>query len=315
MNPFASAMLGKGRAAQVANTMSLSFTGGTLPSGVTASGGAGGRSVNPAGLLVGATAPRFDYDPLTHAARGLLVEPAGTNLCLQSESFDSATWSKTSIVTTANAAVAPDGTTTADLLAASSTGAFMTQAVANVVTAAFTYSCFFKAGNFPWLRFVAQSASGAHSAQFWFDLSNRVAGVGTAAAGTPTISGYGVDDAGGGWCRCWATVQIPAEASALLVLLSATGNGSGAQPANAQYYAWGAQIEQSLKPSSYIGPTTTASLSRSADAIGFVVPAATGRLVFAFDDASQQTFTVAPGAYTVPTMLNRPRISSITGTA
>ena len=315
MNPFASALLGRGKAAAVANTLSLSFAGGTLPSGVTPSGGAGGRLVNPAGQLVGASAPRFDYDPLTHGARGLLVEPAGTNLCLQSESFDSATWSRTSIVTTANAAVAPDGTTTADLLGATSTGAFMTQAVTNVVTAAFTYSCFFKAGNFQWLRFVVQSATGAHSAQFWFDLTNRVAGVGTVAAGSPTISGYGVDDAGGGWCRCWATVQVPAETSALLVLLSATGNGSGAQPANAQYYAWGAQIEQSLKPTSYIGPTTTASASRSADVIGLVVPAATGRLIYAFDDASQQTVSVAPGAYTVPTALGRPRIATITGTA
>ncbi|WP_295633335.1 hypothetical protein [Novosphingobium sp.] len=315
MNPFASAMLGKGRATAVANTLNYSFTGGALPSGVTPSGGAGGRLVNTAGLLVSASTPRFDYHPLTHAARGLLVEPAGTNLCLQSESFDSATWSKTSIVTTANATVAPDGTNTADLVAATSTGAFMNQAVANVMTAAFTYSCFFKAGNFQWLRFVVQSASGAHSAQFWFDLTNRVAGVGVVAAGSPTITAFGLDDAGGGWCRCWATVQVPSETSALLVLLAATGNGSGAQPANAQYYVWGGQIEQSLKPTSYIGPTTTVSASRSADAIGFVVPAATGRLVYAFDDASQQTVATVPGAYTVPATLNRARIVSITGTA
>ena len=315
MIPFASAMLGQGRASVAVNTLSYAFTGGALPAGVTASGGAGGRRVNAAGLLVTANAPRFDYDPITHAARGLLVEPAGTNICLQSESFDSGTWSKTSVVATANATAAPDGTSTGDLLAATSTGAFMSQAVANVTTAAFTHSCYFKAGNFQWLRFVVQSASGAHSAQFWFDLTNHVPGVGTVAAGSPTISGYGVDDAGGGWSRCWATVQIPAESSALLVLLAASGNGSGVQPVSAQYYAWGAQIEQSVKPTSYIGATTSASASRSADAIGFVVPPATGRLVYAFDDGSQQTVSVTPGGYSVPATLNRPRIASITGTA
>ena len=315
MIPFAAALLGRSKAPAVVNTFSHSFIGGALPSGVTASGGAGGRLVSAAGLLVIASAPRFDYDPVTHVARGLLVEATGTNLCLQSESFDSGTWSKTSVVATANATVAPDGTATADLLAATSTGAFMSQTLTNVVTAAFTYSCFFKAGNFPWLRFVVQSASGAHSAQFWFDLTNHAAGIGTVAAGSPTISGYGVDDAGGGWLRCWATVQVPAETSALLVLLAANGNGSGVQPAGAQYYAWGAQIEQSLRPTSYIGPTTTASASRSADAIGFVVPAVTGHVVFAFDDGSQQTVAVAPGSYAIPATLNRARIASITGTA
>ena len=315
MIPFASAMLGQGRASVAVNTLSYAFTGGALPAGVTATGGAGGRRVNAAGLLVTASAPRFDYDPITHAARGLLVEPAGTNVCLQSESFDSGTWSKTSVVATANATVAPDGANTGDLIAATSTGAYMSQAVANVTTAAFTHSCYFKAGNFQWLRFVVQSASGAHSAQFWFDLTNHASGVGTVAAGSPTISGYGVDDAGGGWSRCWATVQIPAESSALLVLLAASGNGLGVQPASAQYYAWGAQIEQSLKPTSYIGPTIAASVSRNADAIGFVVPAATGRLTVVFDDGSQQTVLVTPGAYSVPATLNRPRIAAITGTA
>lgn len=315
MIPFASALLGRGRAAAAVNTFSYSFTGGALPSGVTASGGAGGRLVNSAGSLVAASAPRFDYHPTTHAARGLLVEPAGTNLCLQSEAFESGTWSKSNVVATADAIAAPDGTSTADLLAATSTGAYMSQTVANVTTAEFSHSCYFKAGNFQWLRFVVQSASGAHSAQFWFDLTNQVSGVGTITAGTPTITGFGVDDAGGGWSRCWATVQIPTEASASLVLLAATGNGSGAQPSNAQYYAWGAQIEQSARPTSYIGPTTNASASRSADAIGFIVPAVTSHLVYAFDDVSQQTLAITPGAYTVPTTLNRPRIVTVTGTA
>lgn len=315
MIPFASALLGQGRTFAATSTFSYAFTGGVLPSGVTAGGGAGGRLVNSAGLLVAASAPRFDYQPITHAARGLLVEPAGTNQCLQSESLDNSSWAKTSVVATANATIAPDGTTTADLLVATSTGAFMSQTVANMTTAAFTYSCYFKAGNFQWLRFVVQSASGAQSAQFWFDLTNHAVGVGTVAAGTPAITAFGIDDVGGGWSRCWATVQIPAEASTSLVLLAATGNGSGAQPSNAQYYAWGAQIEQATAPSSYIGPTTSQSVSRSADRIGFVVPAATGHLVYVFDDGSQQTVSAVPGAYTVPVNLTRPRIVSITGTA
>ena len=64
--------------------------------------------------------PRFDYDPVTLAAKGLLIEEARTNLVTYSEQFDNAAWLKLAggtaslPVVTANAGVAPDGTTTAD---------------------------------------------------------------------------------------------------------------------------------------------------------------------------------------------------------
>src|SRR5690606_5381998 len=58
--------------------------------------------------------PRVDYDPLTLELRGLLVEEQRTNLLLRSQEFDNASWSKVSSSVSANAAVAPDGTLTAD---------------------------------------------------------------------------------------------------------------------------------------------------------------------------------------------------------
>lgn len=59
-----------------------------------------------------ADAPRRDYS--AEASR-LLLENAATNLLTYSEQFDNAAWTKDAGVTvTANAAVAPDGTTTAD---------------------------------------------------------------------------------------------------------------------------------------------------------------------------------------------------------
>jgi hypothetical protein len=64
--------------------------------------------------------PRFDYDPVTLAPRGLLIEEQRTNLLLRSEEFDNASWFKDSAgtgiapVVTANAAIAPDGTMSAD---------------------------------------------------------------------------------------------------------------------------------------------------------------------------------------------------------
>jgi hypothetical protein len=46
---------------------------------LTISGGAGGTRVNSSGNIVSASAPRFDYDPVSLAARGLLVEEQRTN--------------------------------------------------------------------------------------------------------------------------------------------------------------------------------------------------------------------------------------------
>ena len=52
--------------------------------------------------------PRFDYDPVTLAPKGLLVEEQRTNLLLRSEEFDNASWTKTRTSITANATTSPE---------------------------------------------------------------------------------------------------------------------------------------------------------------------------------------------------------------
>lgn len=64
--------------------LALDFTTGSLDARITASGGANGTRVNSSGVIVAATTPRFDYDPVTLAAKGVLVEEARTNLFLNS---------------------------------------------------------------------------------------------------------------------------------------------------------------------------------------------------------------------------------------
>ena len=61
-------------------TLSLDFLTPVLDGRITASGGANGTRVNSSGLIVAATTPRFDYNPVTLACKGLLVEEARTNL-------------------------------------------------------------------------------------------------------------------------------------------------------------------------------------------------------------------------------------------
>ena len=84
---FSIAELGQ-RPAIVGNApVVLSFLTDNLPAGVSLSRASSGTRINSVGALevVGNNQPRFDYDPQTLAPRGLLVEPASTNLVHGSE--------------------------------------------------------------------------------------------------------------------------------------------------------------------------------------------------------------------------------------
>ena len=65
----------------------LSFLTDSLPAGVSLSRASSGTRINSVGALevVGNNQPRFDHDPQTLDPRGLLVEPASTNLVHGSE--------------------------------------------------------------------------------------------------------------------------------------------------------------------------------------------------------------------------------------
>lgn len=58
--------------------------------------------------------PRFDYDPTTHAAKGILIEESRTNLLIRSAEIENATWTKSNSTIAANITIAPDGLTSAD---------------------------------------------------------------------------------------------------------------------------------------------------------------------------------------------------------
>lgn len=123
--------------------MAMDFTSGTLDSRVTFTRASTATRVNASGLIesVAINAPRFDYDPVSRAPKGLLVEEQRTNLLTYSEDFSNAAWSVNwgggrSIST--NVSTAPDGTLSVDSFTAISGASGVGQAVA--VTAGVTYS-------------------------------------------------------------------------------------------------------------------------------------------------------------------------------
>jgi hypothetical protein len=54
--------------------------------------------------------------------------------------------------------------------------------------------------------------------------------------------------------------------------------------------------------------TTGTAAARATDAVSFTVPAGASKILFTFDDGSQQQVSASPGLYTIPPNLNRPVI-------
>jgi len=231
-----------------------------------------------AGLLtsVAANVLAYDHDPVTGAPLGVLVEGSRTNILLQSQTLDNASWSKTRATVTANAVAAPDGTTTADKIVEDSTAS----ATHNTSQGTLTFSAGRYIGSC-WLLAAGRTAArmqindGTTSFTADFDLS---AGSVTATSGaTARITKYLIG--GVAWYRCelYATVAATSSGSLTIFLMSGAAvsyNGDG----TSGVYAWGAQLElttNGARASSYI-PTTTASVARSADQIYIPVSALPG---------------------------------------
>ena len=256
---------------------SATFTS-SLPGSVTFTRASTGTYFNSSGVLSSAAidVARIDTNPSTLAARGLLIEESRTNGLTYSEQLDNAAWTKGSgTVVTANQATAPDGATTADLVVGDGGGGGI----------------------------YNNAAIGASLARTRSVYMRSVSGTCTVTMKDPGLT-VGVVN-----CDLTTTWQR--------FTLSETTTGLGLWVANIPaggIYMWGAQIEVGGTVSSYI-PTVAATATRAVDAASFTVPAGVGTLTYTFDDNTTQTVAVSPGAYSIPTTLNRAWIKSIVGSA
>jgi hypothetical protein len=204
--------------------------------------------------------PRFVYDPVTLASQGILVEEARTNLALQSQTF-STTWVTADGVLTANTALAPDGTTTADKLVgtAASAAGRLVQSFTGSIGATYTLSCYVKSAGGTLARLYFDD-NGSNSASVIY---NSITGaVSTAAAttgGNWTAASSAAQQLGDGWWRFSLTFTATAVAPTRVALwhrdVSDGTNG---------LLFWQAQLEAAVGASSPI-PTTTAAVTRAAD--------------------------------------------------
>lgn len=215
--------------------------------------------------------PRFDYDPVTLAPRGLLIEEQRTNLLVRSEELDHTFWSKSRTTVTPNAATSPDGTVDADKLiedTAAGTHRVFQQATkaASVVTR--TFSVYLKAAERTLARITVSNNNEGVTTSTDINLSTGTA----TAASTPqdgTISGQSASiiNAGNGWYRCIITATLDASITtpgAFIFLRDGSGNFSYTGNGTSGIFVWGAQWEDGAFATSYI-PTTTSQVTRTAD--------------------------------------------------
>lgn len=200
-------------------------------------------------------APRFDYDPITLACRGLLIEEARTNLLLQSQNFGTTWWATTGMARTSGF-VAPDGGSQAWSIVPSATTDFhrLSQSTSVVSGTSYTISVYAKANGY---NFIRLEHGGIGVSQF-----NLQTGVVTYTEGSPVTS---IINVGNGWFRCTMS-KTSAAVGPVYIYPLATGAGSQNYTANGTsgVLLWGAQVEEGAFATSYI-PTTTATVTRSAD--------------------------------------------------
>jgi hypothetical protein len=245
--------------------------------------------------------PRLTYQNGGGGCPSLLLEKQSTNIVLQSEDFSSTSWAKQNGSTvTANSVISPDGTQNADTLNVSTTAysSLYNTSPYSALTAIYTQSIYAKKGTKNWFYILDLGGSGAVA---WFNLDTGV--VGTVSSGyTATMQ-----SAGNGWYRCILT-ENSNRLPLYLQFGASDSNNSFTPSSSGTVYVWGAQLEASSYPTSYI-PTTSASATRVADAcfktgISSLIGQTEGVLFLDYNkiDANSTTFfsvanSIGSGAY------------------
>lgn len=175
------------------------------------------KSLDPRITFTRASEARY-YDASTQAV-------AEQNLLTYSQQFDNAAWlvAVGTATKTANTTTAPDGTLTADEIAATSTNATIWQTYTPVVGSPYSGSIYLK----------------------------RKTGTGTVELTVNGSTYSSVDLSGGGWVRATSTYTATSGTKAIGIRIATSGD---------EVYVWGAQLEQRSTVTAYT-PTTTAAVT------------------------------------------------------
>lgn len=207
-----------------------------------------------------------DYTDIHYASltRCALVDNA-SNLVLRSDEFDNVAWTKTNSTVTANGTIAPDATTTGDILLENVTNGqhalsqtFACPSVINDVAV----SVAFKASNRSFAQIQLQEQLGSTIASAYFNLSGS-GSVGTLTTGANWSNTRAfVKPLGSGWILCTIVsrkVNLATSVNVLLNSASADGTNSYAGvAASAAVSVWRATASLSSVPTQLVQTTSAA---------------------------------------------------------
>lgn len=235
----------------------LSATGGTF------SRASIGTYYDSTGTLQTASAgsPRFDYDPVTHNAKGILIEESRTNVApYNAPAGQSATVIASTIAgpngTISGHKITCNGVNTIHAVAPSGT-------LATAIGTTYTDSIFVKAGTLTKVQIsISSTVVTAANGYANFDL---IAGTTTVGAGASTS---GMSQLPNGWWRIWVTFTATGTGGGPVAQVTAiTAMSDPRIPGNTStddFYIYGPQRETGGFLTSYI-PTTTAAVTRQTD--------------------------------------------------
>jgi hypothetical protein len=173
------------------------FSLGSLPAGVTLTRASSGYRYNSSGVLVSETTDvaRFDYTPVTLAARGLLVEEARTENYTYNTTLSNAAWVYSGCTPTHNSTAGPDGTVTASLIVEGVTTTQNLGRAAGTYTAGVTYMhrIYAKANTRNWIALYWDPNRFGGTGFSYFDVSTGTLGTASVNMSTfirPVANGF-----------------------------------------------------------------------------------------------------------------------------
>lgn len=224
---------------------------------------------NASGLieLVPANTPRFDYDPLTKMARGLLVEETRTNLILRSEDFLN-NWTNTGqfLAITPASSNGPRGANTMTKFARTDIAVrYTSQSFSTPAGSVATASIYAKAAETGGFLSIRIQATYPNRIDAWFNLTTGECGFGL--VGEMSGGSVSAENIGGGVWRCIATATPSTTAANQIMFTPADAPGKQVDTLPAvmsDVYVDAVQLETGAFATSYI-PTTTSQVTRTTD--------------------------------------------------
>jgi hypothetical protein len=225
-----------------------------------------GNTVSSGGVVTEAAGGLIESETLRH----LRLEPAGVNLCTQSEAFSSWTINAGSLTLTVNSAVSPRCDQTAARITESATfsSKFLSLDLGSIAAGApVTVACFAKKETGKWFRLSLSVGDGSTCFGF-FDVDLGVVGSVVPVSGRPCWAH--IEPWGDGWFRCVLTAQNNSAARnpVMRIGMSERDGVTAYTGVGKSLLVWGAQASATEYPSSYIqNPLSTGVATRQSQSI------------------------------------------------